>query len=106
MIFVEGGSRRQREVTYDIASFAWMKLMPRIRKCTVNIKLKKHNLWYHPFIVSRKKDKQTYASKNMLLIDDAKENVEQFRQAGGHAILHIDAVDTIEQLKKYAFYED
>ena len=68
--------------------------------------LKKHNLWYHPFIVSRKKDKQTYASKNMLLIDDAKENVEQFRQAGGHAILHIDAVDTIEQLKKYAFYED
>ena len=41
VIFVEGGSRRQREFTYDIASFAWMKLMPRIRKCTVNIKLRK-----------------------------------------------------------------
>lgn len=68
--------------------------------------LKDHNIWYHPFIVSRKADKQTYAGKNMLLIDDAKENVEQFKQRGGHAILHTDAADTIEELKKYSFYED
>ena len=68
--------------------------------------LKDHNLLFHPFIVSRKADKQTFASKNMLLIDDAKENVEQFRQRGGHAIHHIDAADTIEELKKYSFYED
>jgi len=68
--------------------------------------LRDHNIWYHPFIVSRKKDKQTYASKDMLLIDDAKENVEQFKQRGGHAILHKDAADTIEELKKFSFYED
>ena len=40
MIFVDGGSRRQRELTFEAASFAWMKLMPRIRKCVVNIELK------------------------------------------------------------------
>ena len=68
--------------------------------------LRDHNLWFHPFIVSRKKDKQTYASKDMLLIDDAKENIEQFKQAGGHAIHHTDAVDTIEELKKFSFYEN
>ena len=37
MIFVDGGSRRQRELTYNVASFAWMKLMPRIKKCIINI---------------------------------------------------------------------
>ena len=40
MIFVDGGSRRQRELTYNVASFAWMKLMPRIKKCIINIELK------------------------------------------------------------------
>ena len=40
--------------------------------------LKDHNLWFHPFIVSRKNDKQTYASKDKQLIDDAKENIDQF----------------------------
>ena len=68
--------------------------------------LRERNLWYYPFIVSRKKDKQTYASKDMLLIDDTVKNVEQFRQAGGHAIHHTDAVDTIEELKKFSFYEE
>ena len=65
--------------------------------------LKDHNLWFHPFIVSRKKDKQTYASKDMLLIDDAKENIDQFIEAGGHGIHHKDAVDTIKQLEDYIF---
>tara|TARA_B100001093_G_C26462714_1_gene857140 strand:- start:325 stop:720 length:396 start_codon:yes stop_codon:yes gene_type:complete len=40
VIFVDGGSRRQRELTYNVASFAWMKLMPRIKKCIINIELK------------------------------------------------------------------
>lgn len=41
MIFVDGGSRRQRQLAYEIAEFAWMQLMPKIRKCIVNIELKK-----------------------------------------------------------------
>jgi hypothetical protein len=39
----------------------------------------------------------------MLLIDDAKENITQFIEAGGHGILHTDAVDTIKQLEEYIF---
>jgi hypothetical protein len=40
LIFVEGGSRRQREFAFEAASFAWLQLMPRIKKCTINIELK------------------------------------------------------------------
>jgi len=65
--------------------------------------LQDHGLWYHPFIVGGKKLKQTYASKDMLLIDDAKENVVQFIEAGGHAILHKSAMQTIKELKEYLF---
>ena len=62
-----------------------------------------HELWYHPFIVNGKKLKQTYAGPDMLLIDDAKENIEQFIQRGGHGIQHKTAMDTIEELKEYLF---
>lgn len=41
MIFVEGGTRKQRQLTYDLVQFAWMSLMPKIRKCEVNVKIKK-----------------------------------------------------------------
>ena len=41
MIFVEGGSKRQRELTFDAARFAWKHLMPRIKKCTINFELKR-----------------------------------------------------------------
>jgi len=41
MIFVEGGSKRQREVTYQAVQFAWAELMPRIKKCIINVELKR-----------------------------------------------------------------
>ena len=41
MIFVEGGTKKQRQLTYDLVQFAWKTLMPRIRKCEVNVKIKK-----------------------------------------------------------------
>lgn len=65
--------------------------------------LRDHDIWYHPFIVSGKKLKQTYAGPDMLLIDDAKENIEQFIHRGGHGIHHKNAMDTIEELKEYIF---
>jgi len=65
--------------------------------------LRDHDIWYHPFIVSGKKLKQTYANKDMLLIDDSKENVVQFIEAGGHGIHHKSAVETIKELQEYLF---
>lgn len=41
MIFVDGGSKRQRELTFELAEFAWKQLMPRVKKCIVNFQLKK-----------------------------------------------------------------
>ena len=29
MIFVDGGSRRQRQLAYEVAEFAWMQLIPK-----------------------------------------------------------------------------
>ena len=41
MIYVEGGSKRQREIVKDAAMFAWKYLMPRISNCVVDIVIKK-----------------------------------------------------------------
>ena len=40
MIYVEGGSKRQREIIKDAAQFAWNYLMPRVRNCVVDIEVK------------------------------------------------------------------
>ena len=41
VIFIEGGSKRQRKLTLDCASFAWVQLMPRIINCEINFIIKK-----------------------------------------------------------------
>ena len=40
MIFVKGGTRKQRRVVEDIAIFCYNQLLPLIRKCEVNINIK------------------------------------------------------------------
>ena len=40
MILVKGGTRRQRNMVYDIASFCYMELIPLIRKCYIEINIK------------------------------------------------------------------
>jgi len=49
-------------------------------------------------IVPGKKYKKDFADPKHLLIDDMDVNVAQFRVAGGNAILHKTAKDTLEQL--------
>jgi hypothetical protein len=46
-------------------------------------------------------EKQLFASKMSLLIDDYDKNVEDWRNAGGTAIHHVDADSTIQQFKDY-----
>lgn len=41
MIYVEGGSKRQREIVKDAAMFAWRYLMPHISNCVVDVEIKK-----------------------------------------------------------------
>ena len=43
MIYVKGGNFFQRDVIYDVASFCYNELIPRIRKCYIEINIKKMN---------------------------------------------------------------
>ena len=60
----------------------------------------RNNLPGTKLILSQAKDKQNYARKNAILIDDRKSNIEEWRSKGGIGILHISAEDTIRQLKE------
>jgi hypothetical protein len=46
--------------------------------------------------------KKEFASPEAILIDDRKENIDNWKDAGGIGILHKSAEDTIKQLKNYS----
>lgn len=50
-------------------------------------------------ILKRAREKQKYAAKNAILIDDKKSNILQWNAAGGTGIYHISANNTIKELK-------
>ena len=52
-----------------------------------------------PLKLAYAKNKKNYAKENAILIDDRKENINQWIEAGGIGILHTSASDTIKQLK-------
>ena len=60
----------------------------------------RNNLPGTKLILAQAKDKQNYAQKNRILIDDRPSNIDQWRASGGVGILHISAADTIRQLKE------
>jgi hypothetical protein len=59
----------------------------------------KNNMPGTKLILSQAKDKQNYAQKDRILIDDRPSNIDQWRASGGIGILHRSASDTIRQLK-------
>lgn len=55
---------------------------------------------FKPNLVDERADKSKFASPESILIDDRKDNVDDFIKAGGKAILHTDAIGTINTLKE------
>jgi hypothetical protein len=53
-----------------------------------------------PVIFKQAKDKKDLAEPNAILIDDRKDNIQQWIDAGGIGIRHTSTASTIEQLKK------
>jgi|TARA_B100000035_G_C21003514_1_gene556100 hypothetical protein len=98
MIFVDGGSRKQRELTYDIASFAWMKLMPRIRKCTVNFKLKKLKVYHGTCLDIGDREFDIEVEKRLSLGDD-------FITTIFHEMTHVKQLVYREFFTECNFYE-
>jgi cytidyltransferase-like protein len=60
----------------------------------------KNNISDTKLILRSAERKQELAEPNAILIDDRKDNIQQWKDAGGIGILHTSANDTIEQLKK------
>jgi hypothetical protein len=60
----------------------------------------RNNLPGTKLILAQAKDKQNYARKNRILIDDRPSNIEEWRSQGGIGILHTSASNTIRQLKE------
>jgi hypothetical protein len=60
----------------------------------------KENLGSVELIVCSAKEKQDYAKKNTILIDDKKENIDQWNDRGGIGILHKTTASTIKKLKE------
>jgi len=60
--------------------------------------LERNNIPHKPNFVRCREEKAEYANKHTILIDDHLECVEPFRNAGGHAIHHINAKTTIVEL--------
>jgi hypothetical protein len=46
------------------------------------------------------KEKHEYAGENKILIDDRKDTIDRWNNAGGIGILHTNTPDTLKQLKK------
>jgi hypothetical protein len=55
---------------------------------------------HNTLILAQSYDKHQYAKPNHILIDDYKRNVNQWKAAGGIAILHTNLNNTLEQLEK------
>lgn len=53
-----------------------------------------------PIIFKQAKDKKDLAESNAILIDDRKDNISQWRDAGGIGILHTSTSSTIKKLKQ------
>jgi len=54
----------------------------------------------HVIICDYPKDKEQYARHGDILVDDRPDNCDQWRHAGGIAVHHTSAANTIAQLKK------
>ena len=69
MIFVNGGSRKQRDVAYDVASFCYNELIPRIRKCEIEINIKKMKGYEGTCIDTDDREYEIEVNKNQSLED-------------------------------------
>jgi hypothetical protein len=68
--------------------------------------LKNHNLLQyldleHIIFVPGKRFKKNYANSNSILIDDTEVNVRQFKDNGGHSILHKNINQTLKELETF-----
>ena len=57
--------------------------------------------WPDPIFVPGKRHKYKFAQPDTIIIDDTLSVIEDWRKAGGIALWHLDAMNTINQLRQY-----
>lgn len=62
------------------------------------IKRELGNSYANTAIIVPSKDKQKFANKNSILIDDREKNIQEWKMAGGIGILHKNTKNTIKKL--------
>jgi len=62
--------------------------------------LKNNQVPFKANLVPHREDKAKFANSDSIIIDDREDVVNDFRKAGGKAILHKDSISTINQLKE------
>ena len=69
MIYVKGGNFFQRDVAYDVTSFCYNELIPRIRKCEIEINIKKMKGYEGTCIDTDDREYEIEVNKNQSLED-------------------------------------
>ena len=92
---------KRLKIPYEILSSSGGEMFFEEIKEQKTFWLKEHGFDCPINIVPGKKYKRDYAKPNYILIDDTMDVVEDFRKAGGFAILHYDIVRTLDQLDLY-----
>lgn len=62
--------------------------------------LKNNQIELKPNLVSKREDKSKFANPKSILVDDRKDVIDSFNNAGGIGILHTNSIDTINKLKE------
>lgn len=62
--------------------------------------IRNNNVNLKPNFVQKREDKAKFANSSSILIDDRQDVIDAFNKAGGIGILHTNATDTINKLKK------
>lgn len=98
MIFIEGGSKRQRKLTLDCASFAWLELMPRIVNCEINFIIKKLKVYEGTCLDTDSRVFQIEVDKKLGVSDD-------FITTIFHEMVHVKQYIRKELFSEINFYK-
>tara|TARA_B100001094_G_C17897300_1_gene654662 strand:- start:274 stop:681 length:408 start_codon:yes stop_codon:yes gene_type:complete len=98
VIFIEGGSKRQRKLTLDCASFAWLELMPRIVNCEINFIIKKLTVYEGTCLDTDNRVFQIEVDKKLGVSDD-------FITTIFHEMVHVKQYIRKELFSEINFYK-
>lgn len=97
MIFVSGGTRKQRKLVDDIAQFCYNDLMPLIRKCDININIKNMKAYEGTCLDTDEREYEIEVNKN--------QSLENILVTVCHEMVHVKQYVRKELFSECIFYK-